>query len=249
MEFSRDAKERYLRNIMLKEIGIAGQQKLQAGRVLIIGVGGLGSPAAMYLAAAGVGTIGLIDGDRVSLSNLQRQIVHFTSDIGTYKTESASQKLKDINPEIQVICHTTFIHAENITEILRDYDFVLDCTDHSDTKFLINDACVAAGKPFCHAGISQFSGHIMTILPKESPCLRCVFPEPPAHSGKTPANMGVIGALAGVIGSLQAMEAVRFLTGAGGLLAGYMLKYDALTAAFRKVKLIDRGKGCSTCGE
>lgn len=247
MQFSEDTKERYLCNIMLPEIGVAGQQKLQAGRVLIIGVGGLGSPAAMYLAAAGVGTIGLVDGDRVSLSNLQRQIAHFTSDIGTYKTESASRKLKDINPEIQIICHTAYADARTITEIIRDYDFVLDCTDSSDAKFLINDACVAAGKPFCHAGISRFSGHIMTILPKKSPCFRCVFPKPPEQLCETCASTGVIGALVGVIGSLQAMEALKFLTGAGNLLAGYMLKYDALTANFRKIKLIDRGKGCDAC--
>lgn len=249
MEFSENSKERYLRNIMLKEIGAAGQQKLWAGRVLIIGVGGLGSPAAMYLAAAGVGTIGLIDGDRVDLGNLQRQIVHFTSDVGTYKTESASHKLKDINPEIQVICHTAFADAATITDLIQDYDFVLDCTDNFDAKFLINDACVAAGKPFCHAGISQFSGHVMTIIPKKSPCFRCVCPEPPEHSGKTPAKLGVIGALTGVIGSLQAMEAIKFLTGAGELLTGYILKYDALTTTFRKIRLIDRGEGCSACRE
>lgn len=248
MKFSEDTKERYLRNITLKEIGIAGQQKLQAGRVLIIGVGGLGSPAAMYLAAAGAGTIGLMDGDRVSLSNLQRQIVHFTDDVGAYKTESASRKLADINPEIKIICHTAFADAKNLTEIIRNYDFVLDCTDSSDAKFLINDTCVAAGKPFCHAGISRFSGHVMTILPRKSPCFRCVFPEPPEHLCKTCASTGVIGALVGVIGSLQAMEAIKYLTGAGELLTGYILKYDALTATFRKVKLIDRGEGCITCG-
>lgn len=247
MQFSEDAKKRYLRNILLTEIGISGQKNLQAGRVLIIGVGGLGSPAAMYLASAGVGTIGLADGDRVDLSNLQRQIIHFTSDVGVCKTESASRKLTALNPDIRVRCHTVFVDAKSIAAILEDYDFVLDCTDDADTKFLINDACVKAQTPFCHAGISRFSGHIMTVLPGKSPCLRCVFPEPPKAADKAPEQTGVIGALVGVIGSLQAMEAIKYLTGAGELLAGYLLKYNALTADFRKIRLIERADGCSVC--
>ena len=238
MALTNQQLERYSRHIILKGIGSRGQKKLLASKVLIIGAGGLGAPAAMYLAAAGVGTIGIADADEVDLSNLQRQIIHTTNDVGKPKVQSAKETMEAINPDVTVNAYHTFVAADNILDLIKDYDFIIDGTDNFPAKFLINDACVMAGKPFSHAGIIRFQGQLMTYVPGEGPCYRCVFKEPPPKDAvPTCSQAGVIGAMGGVIGSLQAMEAIKYITGAGDLLTGYLLTYDALKMEFRKVKL------------
>ena len=250
MPFTNEQLESYPRHIILKEIGVKGQKKLINGSVLIIGAGGLGAPAAMYLAAAGVGKIGIADADVVDLSNLQRQIIHTTADVGRPKVESAAETMRAINPDVEVVTYHEFISSANIMDIIKDYDFVLDGTDNFPAKFLINDACVMADKPFSHAGILRFKGQLMTVIPHQSPCYRCVFKTmPPKDAIPTCKQAGVIGAMAGVIGSLQALEAVKFLTGAGELLTGKLLTFDALTMKFHTVKLPPRGDGCAVCSD
>ena len=216
-------------------------------KVLIIGAGGLGAPAALYLAAAGVGTIGIADADVVDLSNQQRQVIHSTADIGRPKVESARDSMLAINPEITVQTYYEYITSENIREIIRDYDFILDGTDNFPAKFLINDACVLEEKPFSHAGIIRFEGQLMTYVPGQGPCYRCVFKEPPPKNVvPTCREAGVIGAVAGVIGCLQAMEAVKYITGAGDLLTGRLLTYDALKMQIRTISLpVD--SHCAVC--
>jgi adenylyltransferase/sulfurtransferase len=240
--------ERYSRQIILEEIGGAGQEKLLSSRVLIVGAGGLGAPAALYLAAAGVGTIGLIDDDNVDLTNLQRQIIHHTGDLGTEKVDSARTKIEAINPDITVRTYKTRATAENISEIIREYDFVIDGTDNFPAKFLINDACYFEKVAFSHAGILRFFGQLMTVLPGESTCYRCVFRSPPP-AGVVPScsEAGVLGALAGVIGSLQATEAMKYVLGVGELLTSTLLTYDALKMEFRRIKL-SRNPNCPLCG-
>lgn len=250
MSLSNEELERYSRHLILKEIGYKGQKKLSESSVLIIGAGGLGAPAAMYLAAAGVGKIGIADADAVDLSNLQRQIIHTTNDIGKPKVESARESMLAINPNIEVIAYQEFLYSSNIREIIRGYDFVLDGTDNFAAKFLINDACIMEKIPFSHAGIIRFKGQLMTVIPGESPCYRCVFKNPPPKGAvPTCREAGVIGAMAGVIGSLQALEAVKYLTGAGELLTGKLLTFDALTMNFHTIKLPARGKGCAVCSD
>ena len=242
--------ERYSRHISLKEIGVKGQKKLLESRVIIIGAGGLGSPAAMYLAAAGVGTIGIADADRVDLSNLQRQIVHSTADIGREKVLSAKETLNAMNPDVNVKTYHERIAADNILDIIKGYDFVIDATDNFPTKFLINDACVMSEKAFSHAGIIRFQGQLMTYVPGQSVCYRCVFKEPPPKDAvPTCKQTGIIGAVPGVIGSLQAMESIKYLTGIGELLTGCLLTYDALTMQFRRIKLPNRVPDCPVCGD
>jgi len=249
MGFSNEQLERYSRHIILKEIGVKGQKRLTQGKALIIGAGGLGAPAALYLAAAGVGVIGIADADTVDISNLQRQVIHTTPDVGKAKVESARETMEAINPDIKVNAYKTFVSADNILELISDYDFVIDGTDNFAAKFLINDACVIARKPFSHAGIIRFKGQLMTYVPGEGPCYRCVFKDPPPPDAvPTCSQAGVIGAMGGVIGSLQAMEAVKFIAGAGKLLTGSLLTYDALSMEFRKVKLPAR-PDCAVCGE
>lgn len=241
--------ERYQRHIALKEVGGKGQQKLLDGRVLIIGAGGLGAPAALYLAAAGVGTIGLVDADVVDLTNLQRQVIHFTPDIGKAKVVSAKEKMVAINPGIKANTYQEWVHAGNIAEIIRDYDFVIDGTDNFAAKFLINDACVLAGIPYSHAGILRFDGQTITVKPGESPCYRCIFPGPPPKDAiPTCSQAGVIGVLPGVLGVIQATEAIKFLLGKGDLLTGRLLIYNALEMDFKEV-LINRNPKCPICGE
>jgi molybdopterin/thiamine biosynthesis adenylyltransferase len=250
MAFSNEQLERYSRHIILKEVGVKGQKRLLGGKVLIIGAGGLGAPAALYLAAAGVGTIGIADADVVDLSNLQRQVIHTTADIGKVKVESAKETMLAINPDITVNTYHEFIAADNIRDIIRDYDFILDGTDNFPAKFLINDACVMEKKPFCHAGIIRFKGQLMTYVPGQGPCYRCVFKNPPPKDAvPTCKQAGVIGAMAGVIGCLQALEAVKFLTGAGELLTGKLLTYDALHNNFHTIKLPERVHDCPVCGD
>lgn len=249
MALTNEQLERYARHIILKDIGLKGQKKLLDARVLIIGAGGLGAPAAMYLAAAGVGTIGIADADEVDLSNLQRQIIHTTADIGKPKVESAKETMLAINPDIAVRTYHEFLYSDNIPDTIRDYDFILDGTDNFPAKFLINDACVMAGKPFTHAGIIRFQGQLMTYVPGQGPCYRCVFRDPPPKDAvPTCKQAGVIGAMAGVIGCLQAMEAIKYITGAGELLTGKLLMYDALGNEFHTVN-IKKDPACPVCSE
>lgn len=250
MAFTNEQLERYSRHIILKEVGAKGQKKLLNSKVLIIGAGGLGSPAALYLAAAGVGTIGIVDADEVDLSNLQRQIIHTTKDLKRAKVQSAKETMENINPDVTVNTYKTFVTSENIRELIRGYDFVIDGTDNFPSKFLINDACVMEKKAFSHAGITRFQGQLMTYVPEKSPCYRCIFKNPPPKdSVPTCKQTGVIGAVCGVIGSLQAMEAIKYLIGTGDLLTGYLLTYDALKMEFRKVKLPAKTENCAVCGK
>lgn len=241
--------ERYSRQILLQEVGGKGQERLLASRVLVVGAGGLGSPASLYLAAAGVGTIGLMDGDRVDLSNLQRQIAHHTADLGALKVESAAAKLAAINPEVRVEVHAERAAAANFPEIARRYDFILDGTDSFASKFLVNDTCYFERVPFSHAGILRFEGQLITVLPGETACYRCLFGGPPsAGTAPTCSQAGVLGAMAGVIGCLQAVEALKCLLGKGDLLANRMLVFDALGLRFREVS-VRRSRSCPLCGE
>ena len=245
---STEEKERYARHLMLDEVGEAGQERLRSGRVLVIGAGGLGSPAALYLAAAGVGTIGVADGDRVELSNLQRQVIHGSSDLGRAKVESARDRMLEINPGVQVECIGERLTPENIAQFVGRYDFVLDATDNFEAKFLINDACLAAGVSYSHGGILRYKGQTMTVLPGKSTCYRCIFPEPPeAEVALSCSRAGVLGVLPGVIGVIQATEAIKFLLGIGELLTSRLLTYDALTLRFREVAL-GRNPDCPACG-
>jgi molybdopterin/thiamine biosynthesis adenylyltransferase len=252
LDFNEDQIERYSRHIILSEVGVEGQEKLLNSKVLIIGTGGLGAPAAMYLAAAGVGTIGLVDGDVVDLSNLQRQIIHQTKDVGKLKVQSGKETINDINPDINVITYNEFVTSENVFKIIKDqdYDFVIDGTDNFAAKFLINDACVLAKKPFSHAGIIRFQGQLTTFIPDNgTPCYRCIFQSPPP-AGVVPTcrEAGVLGVMGGVIGTLQATEAIKYILGLGKTLAGYLLTYDGLNMEFKKIK-INRNKKCGVCGE
>lgn len=243
--------ERYSRHILLKQVGGRGQKKLLAGKVLIIGTGGLGAPAAMYLAASGVGHIGLVDDDTVELSNLQRQIIHQTADVGKLKTESGRETIAAMNPDVTVHAYNEMATAATITDIIRDqdYDFIIDGTDNFPAKFLINDACVLLKKPFSHAGIIRFQGQLMTYVPGEGPCYRCVFSEPPPKDAvPTCREAGVLGVMGGVVGTLQATEALKYLLGVGALLTGHLLTYDALTMTLRKVAL-RRDANCAVCGD
>lgn len=250
MELTEEQMERYSRHIILKDVGVKGQKKLLNAKVLIIGAGGLGSPVAMYLAAAGVGTIGIADADTVDLSNLQRQILHRTEDIGREKVRSAQETMQAINPGVVVHTFQVRITSENVLKLIKEYDFIIDATDNFSTKFLINDACVMARKPFSHAGIIGFKGQLMTYVPDEGPCYRCIFREvPPKDTVPTCKQAGIVGAMAGIIGSLQAMEAIKYIVGVGKLLTGYLLTYDALNQEFRKIKLPTDTGDCPVCGE
>ena len=241
--------ERYSRHIILKEVGAKGQKKLLNGSVLIIGAGGLGAPAALYLAAAGVGHIGIVDADEADLSNLPRQVIHATADIGKAKVKSAKESMEAINPDVKVSTYRMFVDSTNVRELIREYDFIIDGTDNFPAKFLINDACVLEKKPFSHAGIIRFQGQLMTYVPGEGPCYRCVFKNPPPKDAvPTCKQAGVIGAMAGTIGTLQAMEAIKYLIGKGDLLTGKLLTYDALKMEFRKINL-KKDCNCAVCGE
>jgi molybdopterin-synthase adenylyltransferase len=249
MSLREDQIHRYSRHILLNGVGGKGQEKLLAGRVLIIGAGGLGAPIALYLAAAGVGTLGIADADVVDVTNLQRQVIHFTRDVGQPKVVSAAEKMRAINPDVRVRTYQEWISAANIAGIIADYDFVIDGTDNFATKFLINDACVLGNKPYSHGGILRFDGQTLTVKPKESACYRCIFPTPPPKDAiPTCSEAGVIGVLPGVIGTIQATEAIKFLLGIGDLLTGRLLTYNALTMKFREIG-IKRSVKCPVCGE
>lgn len=249
LKLTEEQRERYSRHIFLPGMGSEGQKKLLNAGVLIIGMGGLGSPAALYLAAAGVGRLGIVDNGDVELSNLQRQIIHFGPDIGRAKVQSAEEKIKSINPDVKVIAHKKLVSENNAAEIMRDYDFVVEATDNFSSKLLINDACVCVGRAFSHAGILNYSGQLMTVIPGKSACLRCVFPEPFLSGDITDcARAGVFGAVAGVVGSIQAMEALKFILGVGDLLTDRLLVFDSLSIKFAETA-VKKNRDCSVCGE
>ncbi len=246
MPLSEEQLERFSRHIILKEVGIEGQEKILQGKVLIVGAGGLGAPAALYLAAAGVGTIGIVDGDVVDRTNLQRQVIHFTPDIGKPKVVSSQEKMLQINPVATVRTYEERLLAHNILEIVHDYDFVIDGTDNFSAKFLINDACVLAKKAFSHGGILRFDGQTMTYVPG-SACYRCVFLQPPKNAVPTCAQAGVLGAVAGMLGTIQAAEALKYLIGKGQLLTDRLLIFNALAMEFRTAR-VKRNPACPICG-
>ena len=247
-ELSSDEILRYSRHLILPEVALEGQQRLKASRVLLIGAGGLGSPLALYLAAAGVGTIGLVDFDVVDVTNLQRQIVHGTSDVGRPKLESARDRLKDMNPHVHVEGFETRLTSENALEIVRDFDIVIDGTDNFATRYLTNDACVILGKPNVYGSIYRFEGQSSVFATEEGPCYRCLYPEPPPP-GLVPscAEGGVLGVLPGLVGTIQATEGIKLLLGIGEPLIGRLLLIDALTMQFRTMRL-RKNPNCPACG-
>ncbi|HTQ37017.1 MAG TPA: molybdopterin-synthase adenylyltransferase MoeB [Steroidobacteraceae bacterium] len=238
---------RYARHIALAEVGAAGQQRLADSSVLVVGAGGLGSPAALYLAAAGVGTIGLADHDRVEISNLQRQVLFATDEIGQGKAVTARARLTGLNPSLNVIAHAEKLVAGNVARMFRDYDVIIDGTDRLATRYLINDACVMLGKPLVSAAIHRFEGQAMTYVPGSSPCYRCLYPESPEDLVPNCATAGVLGVLPGVMGSIQATEALKLLLGIGETLAGRLLVYDALSLTFDEFRFARR-TDCAVCG-
>ena len=248
MTLSASELSRYHRHLALPELGRVGQERLKAARVGVIGAGGLGSPAALYLAAAGVGTLGLVDFDRVELSNLQRQVLFDTAAVGRMKTEAARERLLALNPEIGVVAHTLTLRAENVLEVLRGYDLVLDGTDRLATRYLVNDACVLLGKPLVSAAIHRFEGHAMTYLPGRGPCYRCLFPTAQEGVVGNCGQDGVLGVLPGVLGAIQATEAIKILAGIGEPIVGRLLTYDALELRFIELP-VTRRADCAVCGE
>lgn len=248
MDLRDDQIERYSRHIILADVGGEGQEKILNSKVLIIGAGGLGAPAALYLAAAGVGTIGIIDGDVVDMTNLQRQVIHFTPDVGKAKVLSAKEKIAQLNPDVKVNVYHDLAMAHNILDLIADYDFVIDGTDNFSAKFLINDACVIGKKPFSHGGILRFDGQTITHTPGNA-CYRCIFKEPPPKNAvPTCSQAGVLGAIAGMLGTIQAAEALKFITGVGDLLTNRLLIFDAKKMNFRTVKL-NKNPKCPVCGD
>src|SRR5881628_1506314 len=239
---------RYSRHLILPDVGLEGQRKLKAARVLLVGAGGLGSPAALYLAAAGVGTIGLVDFDVVDKTNLQRQIIHGTSTVGRPKLESAQQRIRDLNPNVQVEPFETRLTSGNALDIIREFDIVADGTDNFPTRYLVNDACVLLGKPNVYGSIFRFEGQASVFYAKEGPCYRCLYAEPPPP-GLVPscAEGGVLGVLPGIIGSIQAMETIKLILGAGEPLIGRLLLFDALKLQFRELRL-EKDPACPLCG-
>ncbi|SVA25026.1 uncharacterized protein METZ01_LOCUS77880 [marine metagenome] len=240
---------RYSRHVILPEVGMEGQLKLKAARVLCIGAGGLGSPVALYLAAAGVGTIGVVDFDEVDYSNLQRQIIHGTPDVGRSKLESAKERLNALNPEVEVVTHEMAVSSQNALELFAGYDLVVDGTDNFPTRYLVNDACVLSGKPNIYGSIYRFEGQASVFATADGPCYRCMFPEPPPP-GLVPscAEGGVLGILPGVVGTIQATEAVKVILGVGEPLIGRFLLFDALKMRFRELK-VRKDPECPVCGD
>ncbi|HEY4238179.1 MAG TPA: molybdopterin-synthase adenylyltransferase MoeB [Kofleriaceae bacterium] len=244
-----DQELRYSRHLLLPEVGTKGQLRLLKARVLCIGAGGLGSPSSMYLAAAGIGTIGVVDDDVVDASNLQRQILHGTDRVGTPKVDSAEQTLRNLNPDVRVEKHATRINRDNALELLARYDVIIDGADNFQARYLVNDAALRLGKPVIHASIFRFEGQITVFPANGSPCYRCLYPQPPpAEDAPSCAEAGVLGVLPGIMGTLQATEALKLVLGLGETLAGRLLTYDALKTRFRELKL-RRDPHCPTCGD
>ena len=248
-ELSVDEIRRYSRHLIIPDVGVIGQKRLKNAKVLCVGAGGLGSPALMYLAAAGVGTLGIIDFDTVDESNLQRQIIHGVSDIGKSKAESAAESIREINPYVHVVIHDTALDRENVKEIFADYDLIVDGTDNFATRYLVNDAAVLLGKPYVWGSIYRFDGQASVFWAEHGPCYRCLYPEPPPP-GMVPscAEGGVLGVLCASIGSIQVTEAIKLLTGIGEPLVGGLMVYDALEMSYRKIK-VRKDPTCVLCGE
>jgi len=246
--FSNEQIERYSRHIILTEVGGLGQTKLLESKILVIGAGGLGSPTALYLAAAGVGTLGIIDHDTVDISNLQRQILHGTSDVGQSKVVSAKATLNEINPDVEIVMYQQRLSSENVFQLFEDYDLVIDGCDNFPTRYLINDACVMMGKPNIHGSIFQFEGQVTIFYPGKGPCYRCLYPSPPPP-GMAPScqEAGVFGVLPGIVGSVQAVEAIKVLLEIGDPLIGQLLLFDALGMSFKRMKL-HQDSECPICG-
>lgn len=240
---------RYARHLILPDVGIEGQRRLKAARALVIGAGGLGSPVGLYLAAAGVGRIGLVDFDVVDETNLHRQVLFGESDIGRHKLDAAVDRLRDVNPHIEIVPHPVRLTSENALELFADYDLVVDGTDNFPTRYLVNDACVLSGKPYVYGSIFRFEGQVSVFAAKDGPCYRCLFREPPPP-GLVPScgEAGVLGVLPGVIGSLQALEAIKWILGVGDSLVGRLVLFDALALRFREVR-IRRNPDCPVCGD
>ena len=249
IEFTDEQIERYSRHIILPEVGGAGQQKMLEARILLLGAGGLGSPAAYYLAAAGIGNIGIVDFDQVDLSNLQRQIIHSTERIGMLKTESAKKTIQALNPDVNVTLYNEKIDSSNILSIIKDYDYVVDGSDNFPTRYLVNDACVMENKTLIHGSIYRFEGQVTVFKPNSGPCYRCLYPEPPPP-GMSPncQEGGVLGVLAGIVGNLQVVEVLKLILGIGEPLVGKLLIYDALKTEFRNLNL-RKDASCPLCGE
>src|SRR6201988_4792661 len=247
-ELSTDDLSRYSRHLILPEVGMEGQRRLKAAKVLCVGTGGLGSPLAFYLAAAGIGTLGLVDFDVVDASNLQRQIIHSTRDIGRKKLDSAAEKLTALNPALNVVKHETMLTSANALDILKDYDIVADGTDNFPTRYLVTDACVLLGKPNAYGSIFRFEGQCSVVATEQGPCYRCLYPEPPPP-GLVPscAEGGVLGILPGLVGIIQAPEAIKLILGSGEPLIGRLLLVDALAMRFRELKL-RKNPDCPACG-
>lgn len=246
---SPEERQRYGRHLILRDVGEAGQTRLKASRVLLVGAGGLGSPCALYLAAAGVGTLGLVDADVVDVTNLQRQVLHGTAAVGRPKLESAAERLRDLNPHVTVVRHDAWLTSANALEIVRAYDVVVDGTDNFATRYLVNDACVLIGRPNVHASVFQFDGQASVFATAAGPCYRCLYPEPPPPGlVQNCAEGGVLGVLPGLLGMIQATETLKLLLDLGDSLAGRLLMVDALSMAFRTIQ-VDRDPDCPACGQ
>ena len=248
MQLTSEQKRRYNRHLILEGFGVEAQERLLQSRVLLVGAGGLGSPVALYLAAAGVGTIGIVDGDTVSVTNLQRQVLHSTPDVGRPKVDVACERIAALNPDVHVETYEYYLSETNALELIRPYDFVIDGTDNFATKYLVNDACIMLGKAFSMGGISRYGGQLMTHVPG-SACYRCLFPEPPAQKDvETCAMVGVLGSIAGMLGTIQATECIKCLAGVGQPLVNALLTFDALTMEWNRFDFPLRFD-CELCGE
>lgn len=248
MKLRDDQIERYSRQIILPNIGGEGQEKLLNAKVLIVGAGGLGSAAALYLTAAGIGKIGIVDSDLVELNNLQRQILHSAKDIGRPKVDSAKERLNDLNQDAKISSYKVRLTSENILDVIKDYDIVVDCSDNFPTRYLVNDASVLSKKPLSHGSVLGFDGQAITILPGKTACYRCLFPEPPPALMSTCQEVGILDTVAGIIGTIQANEILKYILEIGDLLAGRLLIFNALDSSFRLVK-VPKDKDCPICGE
>ena len=248
MELTQEQRERYARHFVLSDIGEEGQKRLLAAKVLVLGAGALGSAALMYLASAGIGTIGIVDGDNVELSNLHRQVIHKNENVGKPKAVSAAERIHEINPDVHVEIYHRFATTEDICELIEPYDFIVDAVDTFATKLLVSDACVLMKKPFVHAGIVRFGGQAMTYVPGQGPCLRCILGHAPDPSTvETAATVGVLGAVTGILGCVEATEAVKYIIGKGKLLTGRMFFFDGLEMNTRVVDLGEAYPHCIIC--